>query len=712
MITSAAQADDAVMLRPRVIGTYRGRMVLGNFPNDKYGGQHRNGLLFGDALPGTLLPALDQWYLTNATIPRFARAGDDTADPPTTAQSPWYGGQDAREFLVGADGEEIIGVKELSLMQLGAMNQSALVILKDRSIYLMTGEPLTTDQIGDIKADSVFIKQPIADGCASFETVAETPWGLIWAGHNDVYFMPNGGGPPTPIGRRILPQLANTPPDMQWRWHAQYHDGWYRLFIMAPGQNPNLPLAMEECWALDLRFGPPQDWMQARWFGPWVYQPIGAVGGTDDGTNIYRGVYITAVEDRLGLKKELFCIQAGLGGRNDNYGWQLCSLDGEENFDWAMPFSSPEYRAALSSEDNLSKGAKKVVVSPGWAYGRIVEVTTGGTVTGIGEPDWSTITAPGDTKSDVDVTWTARGKVAVPGNWNKLTVQDGEDAFPTKRGNELVVAIRTMELSAAMENRDVQLRGLEVGATKADAQTWAFAPVRDGLHGGVALKYNGSAGNLRLGAAGGGALDTRINDPISPFAFWVDADQYGLLTVGKFVSLLLCEYPYYTFRADGLVFSYYFEVSPGVYDLYPATLATSGVGQGQDPLLNGTGYGIYDLIVSALNTSLAANGLPGAFTHNMTSDPATCPAKPTITHSTNKWIPNCYTDPATYESAADGDSPEVWLGIGFDPVGPGVIDPNFTRINVAPYSPWARKVPKLRIANLVVVTRSFKRGPV
>lgn len=714
LFSDGALGQDAAMLRPKVIGTYRGRMILGNFPKDSYNQPHRNGFIISDFLPAGPSYGSGALSLVSADVPVFAAGGT----------SPWYSGQDGREFRVGDDEEELVASRELSLMQLGAMNQSCNVFFKDRSIWVMTGEPLSTVDVGAVKGDAVFIKQPLADGCASAETIAETPWGPIWAGHEDVYFMPNGGGAPIPIGRRIAKQLANTPPDMQWRWHAVYHKGWYRLFIMAINQRQDAPLLMEECWCLDLRYGPPQDWTQARWFGPQVYQPIGAPNGHAD--DIYRGVGPTAVDLRAGVKPELFSIQPGMDGGPgdaDVYAWVMCGLDGEETRDWSCPFGPLQTRAAGSAE-TVELGELRIMADTSWPYGRFFKCVGAGT-SDTGELDMGGLDAQGESFNDGGVSWQFQGKVAVPRTWNRMDTNDGEDAFPTNRGNEILFGIRGMEFGAEQENRMVQLRGLEIGATRADDETFVVTATKDGLHEGATLRYRYGVGNFRLAQT---ALGERINDPIAPFTIWVDSPTgYAINPLGQHVSFMLHEYPYFTLWATSIPFSFYFDadenaesVSPfPPFTVTPANttellvpavltlgLGTQGFYPGQETAFGG---GLLDAIVAAMNQALLDNNLPGSFSHNMTGVAATDPVRPAITHSTNNWAPNCYA--YNFESSQDGDSPRLWLELGFEAVGVG-IGSDYRKTIVAPFSPWAAKVPKIRIANLSVITRSFRRGPV
>lgn len=690
MFTTATTAQACRTFRPKVIGTYRGRMVVANFPEDQYGMSRVNGALFSDFLPGTRVVSATFPSIDNVDVPRFASNGLD----------PWDGGGDssaARSFLIGDDGEEIIGMKELSLQQSGAMNQSALVWFKDRSIWLQTGEPLETADLGAVQGDSAFHRQPINDGCPSFETVCETPWGLIWAGHEDVYFMPNGGGAPVPIGRRVASRLQNTPFDMKWRWHAAFHEGHYRLSIMAPGQKQDEPVAMQEEWRLDLRYGPPADWAQARWFGPQVFMPM-TKPGTADAVDC--GLYITAKEQRTGMKPELVALALGFSPEADRHTVVLAGLDGEDSYDYTCKFSPNQYRP-VSAPDSLSLNEKRVITAANWVHGREPKVTVAGT-SGDNEPAWVDDFATNVT--DNAVTWAPGARVAVPGNFVTRDISDGEDAIPASRGNEVLVMLKTMEMGASEVNKDITLRGVEVGASARDSMTWALQSLADELHAGSLLEAKSVSGNFILGRA---ALGTRLNDPMAPFVKYVDLTGSGGLLPGKHVRFSLAEYPYITVSDADLAFSFYFDANndntPEL--LVGATLDVSG-GYGFSSLKT-----LLDAVVAAMNASLTAGGLGGTFTHNLTTNPGTCPVVPTITHSTREWKPNSLT--VSFVGFTASESPSLWLQLGFTAIGPGVAPGHFPyqTVHTAPHSPWQRKTPKLRITNVVMTTRSFRRKP-
>lgn len=182
---------------------------------------------------------------------------------------------DARPLVVGdSDGDRIVGAVEVMLSGITNELGSGLLILREFSAYLMTGEFTQSDNVsdpfyGDVQLNRINIKS----GCASPDTIVQTPYGVIWAGPDDVWLF-NVGTMPIRIGWKISAALAVTPADYRYLWHASYHDGFYRLAIMSPEQdmsNPNDQPCGEQWW-LDLRLGAPQDAASARWYGPQIYR--------------------------------------------------------------------------------------------------------------------------------------------------------------------------------------------------------------------------------------------------------------------------------------------------------------------------------------------------------------------------------------------------------------------------------------------------------
>jgi hypothetical protein len=124
-----------------------------------------------------------------------------------------------------------------------------------------------------------------------------------------------------------------------------------------------------------------------------------------------------------------------------------------------------------------------------------------------------------------------------------------------------------------------------------------------------------------------------------------------------------------------------------------------------------------DRVVDAMNAALVANNAGGGntFSHNMTTNPATCPVKPTITLSTGggtyKWYPYSFTDAFSQLPPDQYGYPSLWFKLGFEAIGTEWGLGSYSNVVTAPFSPMARSVPKLRVASLTAVLRSFKRGP-
>ena len=172
------------------------------------------------------------------------------------------------------DGDRIVACAEVTLTAVGSPAQSALLILKERSGFLMTGEPSTVAQVGagsSVLGSAVINRYSFNVGCSSLETMQWTPHGLIWTGPDDVWLF-QSGQIPIPIGKHMAPALAHTPANLRYRWHSGYHNGIYRLAIFSEGQGPDDDSPCGEQWWLDLRDGAPQNADQARWWGPQIFK--------------------------------------------------------------------------------------------------------------------------------------------------------------------------------------------------------------------------------------------------------------------------------------------------------------------------------------------------------------------------------------------------------------------------------------------------------
>lgn len=180
------------------------------------------------------------------------------------------------------DGDRIVAFAVLTETG-GAPVRSTLLVLKEYSAHLLTGQPPLADGSLD-PGDLQVLRMPINCGCSSPATVVNTGFGVIWASHDDVWFFPEGQLPYR-IGTKLRPQLEATPKNVRYKWHAAYHAGFYRLALFAEGQGPGDDSLCEEQWWLDLRSGPPRNWQEAQWWGPHTYKAYGFNAGFHVGTS-------------------------------------------------------------------------------------------------------------------------------------------------------------------------------------------------------------------------------------------------------------------------------------------------------------------------------------------------------------------------------------------------------------------------------------------
>lgn len=224
-------------LRPCFVGIYRDRFIYANF-----GPGNESTLVFADpynprAIEANILTAID---------------GDRIPVNPD-------------------DGDRIVG--GIEILQTGAsVATNSYLVLKEYSAYLLSGEPLESDGGG---TDSIEInRMPINCGCSSPDTIVTTPYGILWTGPDDVWFFPEGQLPYR-LGTKIRPILQQTPTNVRYRWHAAYHNGFYKLAVHSAGAGPGDDDRCGEQWWLDLRAGPPPPgpdaWRQAIWWGPQIF---------------------------------------------------------------------------------------------------------------------------------------------------------------------------------------------------------------------------------------------------------------------------------------------------------------------------------------------------------------------------------------------------------------------------------------------------------
>lgn len=263
-------------LRPAVVGVWKNRFVYGNF-----GVGNESSIIIADPFDPTRIKA----NALSANGSYFPVNPDD--------------------------GDRIIGFVEI--LQTGQANiQSALLVLKEFSAYLLTGDPLLSDDTAPDGSsppiDTLSVnRMPVNCGGSSPMTVCTTPFGVIWAGPDDVWIFPEGQLPYR-VGTKIRPSLKATPAQMRYRWHAAFHDGFYKLALFAAGAGPSADSPCGEQYWLDMRQGPPRSWQEARWFGPMVHQFTG------EGSVVNAGTYTLAVDVRANSERGLYGAYGDNGG--------------------------------------------------------------------------------------------------------------------------------------------------------------------------------------------------------------------------------------------------------------------------------------------------------------------------------------------------------------------------------------------------------------
>ncbi|MHB1098585.1 MAG: hypothetical protein ACYCZR_03440 [Burkholderiales bacterium] len=334
-----------------------------------------------------------------------------TANPVTGTN---FSARDTRGIFLGGEGlEDITAVAEVNTSADGSPIQSVVMAFTGTHAYMLLGEPLeTTDTgrdgtgpLGSLQINRLNVQA----GCVSQATITRTPYGTLWAGRDDVWFMPFGSLP-IRVGTSIRPYLLDQPEGLRWKLHAEYDGGFYKLAMFAPGQGPTIndPCGMH-LW-LDLRNGGPQSDKQAQWFGPQLFVQTDSPtvsGGSGGPAGTWCMARNTKAEGdgRLYALQRFFINSPDLGLVN---GLSLCSLDTYEGADTTSPqasVSEPWQPAYGYGEGDWFVPSPKADAAP---YAAPIWVcTTTGTSGSTTEPDWLAATATG-TITDGTVVWHLR----------------------------------------------------------------------------------------------------------------------------------------------------------------------------------------------------------------------------------------------------------------------------------------------------------------
>lgn len=226
---------------------------------------------------------------------------------------------------------------EINTQASGSPNQSVVAVWTTDSMWMLLGEPGETGDGSTPDAIQGTLQQnllPMSAGCVSGATVAQTPYGTIWAGPDDIWFMPMGSLP-IRIGTNIRPALLGNSASIKWKWHATYDakKAQYRLAIFGPETGPDEFSGCNHHWILDLSGGAPSNADEARWWGPQVYEQA-------NGTPAYSGTYTFLVDNGDDGDRDVYSLV--WGEEEVNLGEfikaiALVTLDGTNTNDTCLP---------------------------------------------------------------------------------------------------------------------------------------------------------------------------------------------------------------------------------------------------------------------------------------------------------------------------------------------------------------------------------------
>lgn len=314
-------------------------------------------------------------------------------------------------------GRDITGVHEVLLAGQGSPASSIAIVMTLEKSYYMSGDLPETDESFDPNAPLGTLatnKLSSNAGCLSHHTICDTPYGTIWCGPNNIWFLPLGQTVPIPIGRRLSTLLKAQPEDQYYRIQAVYANGFYRLQLFSPGQGPTETTPHGEQWWLDLRNGPPTSWKDAMWHGPMVFHVAGAISGDRGVDTTVLGTYCMDVDTRDGQEQRLYGVHPAV--TRSLAGFTLVQYDSAEPRDVAginrttLVHWAPTTAYAVGDEivvDNtIYNGAHAVGTLGVW---RIQSITSGSS--GGAEPTWDIATSP---IHDAGVRWAFYASVISP----------------------------------------------------------------------------------------------------------------------------------------------------------------------------------------------------------------------------------------------------------------------------------------------------------
>lgn len=432
-----------------------------------------------------------------------------------------------RQFIVGGgDGDQLTAIHPVMTQAAGSPASTLVLLFKTNSLFIAQGEPTETDD-PDYFGTLAISRVPSNCGCIAKGTIADTPWGTIWCGVDDVWFLPFGSVP-IPIGKAIRPILKAQPPGERFRCHAVYHDGFYRLALFSAGQGPGTLDPLGEQWWLALRDGPPSSWQEARWNGPMVFNVASALASAREVDGTAQGTYYMATDPRAGGDRALYGIHQGKVANeefiNVKTGPVLCAYDVANTRDVGGRYRSVLRRWTANTAYEI--GEELVVFGASLLHPSVVVVTTAGT-SGATEPAWTATGHVSEGPSAPQLRWGVSGYVLTP-----------MDTF----GAEASVALTTKEMSLGERTLDKLWQGLEVNVLLG-------APERLQLTQLVDTGRTTDTITKDIGRDGGFVLGEDFLPPAESIPFSEDYKSVAILsdestlTVGKVAQLTLEELP-------------------------------------------------------------------------------------------------------------------------------------------------------------------------
>lgn len=321
---------------------------------------------------------------------------------------------------------------EINTQGTGSPNQSVVAVWTTDNMWMLLGEPGETGDGSTVQAIIGSLQQnllPMNAGCVAGATVQQTPYGTIWAGPDDVWFMPFGSLP-IRIGTKIRPALLNSPPSMKWRWHAMYDadKAQYRLAIFGDSAGPVDDSACDSHWILDLSQGPPRNADEAKWWGPQVYvQPV------RENYEKWRGTHCLVSRTGDGGDFQMYGLVAywvqlfALNNSTDGVGVGLVALDVDDTRDNAL-IERWRYPAQPLQAYELGDEVVPMDEFEGYTLPLIWTVTTAGTTGALPRPVFN-----GNGTGSMSITWgtvTFQVSAIDVAMFHPRRMQDGNEIIP------------------------------------------------------------------------------------------------------------------------------------------------------------------------------------------------------------------------------------------------------------------------------------------